>query len=289
MRTAVSKLSPAKQDPGPDQEPILPQDVLCRLLKLDRLGLQFLGPQMMRLLAVRALNRLYGDLAHLQGLAFVDEAIRRLGFEYQVPAEDLRRVPRAGRLVVVANHPCGGIDGLIMIQLLSRLRSDFKMMAAFTLGYLPALRERLIIVNQYNAGPQDINVAGLRETLRHLETEGCVGVFPAGGSSLPRWPLGPLDDLPWAPSIGRVVLRSRADVLPVYFGGSNGPFFNLLGYLRRDVRRSLVVRALFGHRGEVIPLRLRPVVRARELAACGNAEEVVEFLRACVYHPAQAR
>lgn len=263
---------------------------LAGALKLDRLGLGFLAAPLMRWLDIERLNRTYARIAQAEGRQFLDTALEVLEIDYRVSARDLARVPRSGAFVALPNHPYGGIDGLILLHLLSGLRADFRVMANVHLRSMPVLASFLILVNQYrDLGTREVNVSGILRCLRHLRGGGSLGVFAAGAVAVRERLGGPLRDQPWHPTIGRIVARSGAAVLPVFFEGSNGRLFDLLGLVHPPLRRYLLSVELFRRAGSTVPVRIGPVVGPERIAACRDNDELMQLLYARTWELADPR
>jgi acyltransferase-like protein len=112
---------------------VKPKDILKANPYLAYLGGENLAKFIMYVLRFSKLNRLYGQIADKQGIEFVDELIKILEINYEFDADELRKVPKTGAFIVVANHPFGGLDAILLIKILSLVRPDVKVMANFLL------------------------------------------------------------------------------------------------------------------------------------------------------------
>ena len=125
-------------------------------------------------------NALYDRIKMYKGKAFFDAFIRERGLKYIVFEEDLAKIPKTGAFIIVSNHPLGAIDGILMCKIISDIRPDFKIMGNFLLEKIEPMKEFVIPVNPFGGERKSIrsSATGMRETLKHLEAGGCVGMFP---------------------------------------------------------------------------------------------------------------
>ena len=129
---------------------------------------------------------------------FGTRALAALSVSADVPSEHVHHLPSSGAIVVVANHPLGAIDGLLLISLLSRVRSDIKLLGNSVLRYVPALRPYLLQVDVFGgARSAGRNGIALRQAMRWLDRGGCLVVFPAGEVAHQATSDGRTLDSPW--------------------------------------------------------------------------------------------
>ncbi len=233
-----------------------------------------------RLLAVDRLDEVYAQLADEgDSDCFLEAALTALGVSFVVAAGDVATVPAEGPLVVVANHPFGGVEGLVLARLLRGRRADVKLMANHLLSAVPQLASLLIEVDPFgHAGSTAANVAGLRRTLRWLGSGGAVVVFPAGAVAHLHLRQRAVLDPPWSDTVARLVKSSGATVLPVHVAGGNGALFQVAGLIHPALRTALLPRQLVRPRRQEVQLRLGTPISATELAALDDTT-ATRFLR----------
>lgn len=223
-----------------------------------------------------------------RGMSFADAALEVLEVALRADPDDLARVPAGGGLIVVANHPYGGLEGLALASLLSRVRdggaANVKLMGNYLLEVFEGLRPQLIPVDPFAGSPR--NASGLREAVRHVSGGGCLVVFPAGEvSSLHLRELRVVDP-PWQRGVGLLIRRTRATVLPVYIPGGNGALFHAAGLLHPRLRTALLPRATLARRGRAMHIRIGRPLPARKLAELAKSDTddaLMEQLRARTY------
>lgn len=204
-----------------------------------RLLARMFGPLAERALCFPSLNAIYDRaLLDKEEKIFPDKILDAMGVKMEIGGGG--SLP-PGPVVVVANHPFGGIEGLLMLSLLSRMRGDVKVMANSMLGIMPDLREHFFFVNPFGgAKAKRDNLLSMKNCIRHLEGGGVLGVFPAGEVSSVDLRKGFVRDIEWSETIAKLVRRAKASVVPVYFHGHNGGFFNAAGLVHPRLRTLLL-------------------------------------------------
>lgn len=250
------------------------------------------GPLLERLLALPGLNRVYHDALDqpADGL-FAARVLEALHVRFEVDDAELAQIPRHGPLIVVANHPFGGVEGLILSVLLRRVRPDVRLMANFLLGRIPELRGEFVLVDPF--GGRDAarrNVAAIRAATRWVAEGGALGVFPAGEVSHLTLRDGCVTDPAWSETIGRLALRTRAAVVPVFFEGRNRSLFQIAGLLHPRLRTILLPREFLNKRSRSFQVRVGGAIAAERLAEIAAAERrapaarrVTDYLRLRTY------
>jgi putative hemolysin len=192
---------------------------------------------------------------------FVAAALRHIGVEIDVEPADIAQIPNHGRLIVVANHPFGCVEGLILCHILANVRHDVRLLANYLLQPLQPLRQKLILVDPFG-GPTAAaaNVLPMRRALRWLKTEGALAMFPAGEVAHWRMPAGRITETPWSAAAARLVRLSHAPVLPVYFGGKNSALFNMAGLVHARLRTAMLARELRRLNGRTIGVHIGTVI-----------------------------
>ncbi|MEW9572179.1 lysophospholipid acyltransferase family protein [Rhodanobacter sp. Si-c] len=187
--------------------------------------------------------------AGLRGFAFVEAGLRYLQLRYDVDGQALARIPPKGPLLIVANHPCGGLDALALLDMVGRVRRDVRIIANEVLALVEPLAELLLPVRVFGGSA---GAASLRRVGRALRAGGCVIVFPAGEVSR----LGPrgVRDPHWRPGFLRFARRAAAPVLPVRIEARNSVLFYGISALWRPASTALLAREMFARRQR--PVRL---------------------------------
>jgi putative hemolysin len=211
-------------------------------------------------------------------------AVRSLGITVRYSEGRLAAVPRRGPLVVVANHPFGVVDGLVVCHLIASVRTDFKVVAMSTLCRVPEVRDHVLPINF--AGTREAVTASARSRRAArslLGAGGCLIIFPAGAVSTARRVFGPADDADWHPFAGRLIIDHEAAVLPVRFEGKNSLLFQLASRLSPTLRLSLLLQEAAGRIGTAVDAHLGDVLPFEALRRFEDPKALVDQLRAVTY------
>ncbi|HMB77594.1 MAG TPA: lysophospholipid acyltransferase family protein [Kiloniellaceae bacterium] len=224
--------------------------------------------------------QLHGD----KTASFWDEAVKRLGLKLDCDMTALAKIPKSGPLVVVANHPFGVIDGLVLCHLVSRIRPDIKVMAHEVLLRAPEIREFILPISFTGSRAARVgNIESCRRAIAHVKSGGPLVIFPSGGIATAERLFGRAVDLPWQPFAARVMIAARATVLPVYFEGQNSHLFQAVSRLSQPGREALLMREAARRIGSAVPLRIGAPIPFETLERMGDAEAILHQLRQITY------
>jgi putative hemolysin len=241
----------------------------------------FAKPALEHILRWQELSYLYSCVNQADDAGQIWERIlQSLNVIYQVAPEDLANIPNKGPLVVVANHPYGGIEGVILAALLRSVRTDVKVMANQVLCTFPALRDSLIPVDPFgNQASARYNVRGLKAAIGWLREGGALVVFPAGEVAHLDVNQLAITDPYWHEAIGAIVRRTSAAAIPVFFTGHNGPVFQLLGMVHPLLRTVMLPSELLNKRNHVFQVRIGHRLSPQRLSAFSSDAEITAYLR----------
>ncbi|TVP79217.1 MAG: lysophospholipid acyltransferase family protein [Puniceicoccaceae bacterium] len=254
-------------------------------VKILRPGL----PLLERLMGIRGVNQIYAAVhAQLEDTeddpAFFMKTLRVMGVHFELDNADFERIPKTGPLIVVANHPFGGVDGVVLGALLKGLRTDAKLMGNYLLANMEGIRGGIVEVNPFgNEDAARANLNGMRQAIRLLREGGCLGAFPAGEVSSLHLRSRAVVDPPWTTHMVNLAIKTEAQVLPVYFQGRNSAFFQLAGLLHPRVRTALLGREFSRARGRAIKIKVGALIDPKRLAEFENKAAATEYLRLKTY------
>ena len=207
------------------------------------------------------LKRLYlHNQAHPRlGESFWQACVRLLELKPRYDVAALGRIPKTGPVVVVANHPYGVLDGILISWLIEKVRSDFLVIVHSALLRAPEGRDNLLPVD-FSETPEAraTNLATRAAARERLEKGGVVIVFPAGmiSTAPDRLGLRPAREYPWQPFIAQLIQRSRATVVPVWFGGQNSRLFQIASHINGALRLALIFHEVRIRIGAMIDIRI---------------------------------
>lgn len=184
------------------------------------------------------------------GAPFWPKAIRHMGIRIDTPDDEIARIPAIGPVVVVANHPSGLVDGMVMAEMVNRVRSDFKILTRSLLTGIPEVEEFMIPVpfpHEDNARALSLQMRD--ETMKHLRAGGVIILFPAGKVAMSETWWGPAVEAEWNVFTHKIVRSSGATIVPIFFPGQNSRLFLIANKLSDTIRQGLLLyeikRALF--------------------------------------------
>ena len=222
--------------------------------------------------------------------AFVDVALRELQVQLDLPPFEEENIPATGPVVIPANHPYGGLDGLTAIATIGRRRRDLRILTNPDLAQLDGLGSLMIPVDPFGgAKAKRANVAGMRKAVRWIEDGGALLIFPAGEVSHLHLRTLSITDPPWSATAARLIRLSGAPVVPMYFGGANSALFQLAGMVHPRLRTLLLPHELGNKLGARVSIRLGPPLAAAKLAAFETDEQLAAHLRLKTYLLAGAK
>lgn len=243
---------------------------------------RLLGAGLEKVLGLHCCRNIYRRIADVdEPAAFAQAALSSLMVEWQADGEGLEGIPERGPAIVVANHPFGGVEGLVLLAALHRRRPDVKLLANHLLGRMPGLRNALIPVNVF--GNARANLGALRAALKWVGSGGLLVIFPAGEVSHLQLRRREVADPPWHENIGRLVRQCRAPVVPVYFPGGNDWLFQAAGLLHPRLRTALLARALLKCRGRRLGMQVGRAIAWQRLDKLNSDRELIDYLRLRTY------
>src|SRR5262245_3459900 len=205
-------------------------------------------------LGISTLRTLYRrvQLERAAGEPFEHRALCVLGIEPQVDESDLSSIPGRGPVVIAANHPHGAVDGLLLLDLVRRVRPDVRVLANRLLDRIPELHDSCFFVDPFD-GPDAAarSRAGLRAAHVWLRRGGALVVFPAGEVGHMRVN-GAVVDTPWKSTFERLASASGARIVPAFIEGGNSRLFYAAGVVHPRIRTALLGRELLKKRGRTI-------------------------------------
>lgn len=220
-----------------------------------------------------------------QGADFWQVMAERYGLGVEVTGGALSNIPQTGPLVLIANHPYGILDGLIMGLLLSRIRSDFRILAHNVFKRAEEI-DRIILPVDFSETKEaaKANLRTRAEALRYLGDGGAIGVFPGGTVSTAARPFGAPMDPGWRNFTARMIAKSDATVVPVFFAGHNSRLFQLASHLHYSLRMGLMIREFKRHARRPVRLVIGAPIPQADLAPLRESpKQMMDFLRRATY------
>lgn len=260
---------------------------ILKASKLDRfggnLGGSLVAKLVMHIMRLNKINKLYADVYNDDPQEFLDRLIDALGVTIEINEEDLQKIPAEGAFITISNHPFGGLDGIILIKLLSKIRPDYKVMANFLLKKIVPIKDYFLGVNPFEGVKSVSSAGGLKEALRHLSEGKPLGLFPAGEVSAYQADSNTVEDKEWSMSVLKLIRKANVPVIPIYFKGSNSMLFQLLGMIHPVLRTVKLPSELLNKKNRGVRLRIGSPISVREQNSFVDLGQYGKFLRAKTY------
>ena len=246
-----------------------------------------------KVLTIRAIEWLTGKITLLRlirrfeqqgparGLAFWQRAIDVMGIALTTPPDQIARIPKTGAVVVVANHPHGLVDGLVMARLVMQVRGDFKILTRSLLTGIEEIAYHMVPVPfPHEEDSLEKGLEMRRIAMDHLAEGGVVILFPSGQVATSVDFFGAAIEAEWNVFTAKMVQRSGAVVLPIFFPGQNSRAYQIANKLSPTLRQGLLLHevayALNKPQGPVIGA---PISRAEIEPWAANPRGFVAWLR----------
>lgn len=230
------------------------------------------------------LNELYDKLAMLGPEAFIPKIFETLQISIDCLEKDLEKVPKSGPFIIVSNHPIGALDGLVLIEIIGKLRPDLKVMANFLLEHVEELQEFFIGVNPFDHKVnRKSSFQGIKKAVNHLNEGRPLAIFPSGEVSTFQFESRTISDTSWSKQSIKLIQKCGVPVIPLFFDGSNSNSFHLLGMIHPALRTLRLPKELIKKKGQTIRMRIGSAISPSSLAAFQSNEVLGKYLRARVY------
>jgi len=258
---------------------------VAKAINADKYGFlgTFLGWILMKILKISTLNKFYKRSKHLSDVDFLDAVLDEFEIKFEIPEEDMKRLPKDGAYITISNHPLGGIDGILLLKLMLEQRSDFKIIANFLLHRIEPLKPYIMPVNPFEDRKDAANsIAGFKNAILHLREGHPLGVFPAGEVSTYRD--GKLVvDKEWEIPAMKLIQKAEVPVVPIYFHAKNSRLFYRLSKLSDTLRTAKLPSELFTQKRRVIKVRVGKPISVKAQKEHPSLPEFSEFLRRKTY------
>ncbi|MCB1197368.1 MAG: lysophospholipid acyltransferase family protein [Deltaproteobacteria bacterium] len=220
---------------------------------------------------------------------FIQNTLSYYNINLEYIEEHLERISSSGPTVVVANHPFGGMEGLILPYLLLSVRKDVRILANPVLKAFPSLDSLFLYVAPYQT--QEAyrnNIQATKKAFQWLKSGGMLVVFPAGEVSHITWNNWTVRDPNWSNSIVRMVRKTNANVIPMFFHNRNSSFFQAAGLIHPKLRTALLPSELLNKRDQTIRISIGKKISYAKIPFELNDTEIASYLRFRTYMLAQS-
>jgi len=258
---------------------------ISQVIGLQKLGFlgSFVGWIILRILRISAINKIYDNNKNKSDLDFLNGILDDCKIKVEIPEEDLKRIPKEGPFITISNHPLGGIDGVLLLKLVTEKRADYKIVANFLLHRVAPLKPYVMPVNPFETRKDaKSSVAGIKSALLHLREGKPLGIFPAGEVSTHKD--GKLNvDKPWEEGAIKLIKKANVPVIPIYFHAKNSRLFYFLSKFSDTLRTAKLPSEVIQQRGRVIKVRIGKPISVKDQDAFKALPDFYKFIRRKTY------
>ena len=202
-----------------------------------------------------SINQFLSQNSHLKGIEFVDAVLDYFDFDYTVSSSDLQNIPTSGKVVIIANHPLGGLDALCLLRLISQIRQDIKIVANDFLAGFDALNSLLIPIDNYKLRQSKNDIKKIYEALNNEEA---VIIFPAGEVS--RASTKGIKDPNWNKGFLNFAQNTNAPILPIFLDAKNSKTFYTISLLNKTFSTLLLSHEMFKKKSKRINIKIGQII-----------------------------
>ena len=263
---------------------------VAKVMNLDKFG--FLGTSMgwivLKTTKLSVINKEYDKRKDMTAPQFIDSLLKAFEINFEIPEEDLKRIPKSGPFITISNHPLGGIDGMILLKLLLSRREDFKVIANFLLQRIDPLQPYIMPVNPFEEHKEaQSSTKGIKEAILHLRDGKPLGIFPAGEVSTYR-DHRMIVDRQWDPAAMKLIQKAKVPVIPIYFHAKNSTFFYRLASISDILRTAKLPSEMLSQKKRKIKVRIGNAIQPQDIQEISSVESLTAFLRRKTYMLANA-
>lgn len=233
------------------------------------------------------LHKSYNNALHFmetQNMNFWEAAVIALDLKLDFAHEQIEKIPKEGPLVIVANHPFGVIDGIVIGHLVNLVRSDFKIMTNSMLCQAKDLASYLLPVDFANTkAAKQQNLLTRQQAKQQVEEGKCLVLFPAGGVSTTQGFKLKATDFPWQVFTSELIHAGKADVVPLFFHGQNSLLFQWVSQISMVLRYSLLIHEAQNKKGKELKINIGETIPYEQLANIKKRKVLVTQLRDKTY------
>ena len=176
------------------------------------------------------------------GQPFWKQALDLLGINLLTKQSEITKIPKKGSLVITANHPHGLVDGMVLAELIGKVRTDYKILTRSLLTGVKQIDQFMIPVpfdHEENALKKSLEMR--KRAMDHLENGGVVVIFPSGKVASSETMFGDVVEGDWNPFTAKLIQKSGANVVPIFFPGSNSRIYQIANQISATLRQGLLI------------------------------------------------
>ncbi len=216
------------------------------------------------------------------GAGLLDSGLTYLDTKLTIQNEQLlKTIPKIGPIIFVSNHPLGGLDGMLLTQMLLKIRPDLKVLTNEMLLAFPEFSDLFIGVDVLNPNKQKQNAKGILKLSKHIGNNGAALIFPAGIVSKIILKDFSIQEQSWSPMVARLIKKHQANCMPIYIDAQNRLPFYLSGHIHKRLRTALLGREMLAKKHSSIQVIIGSLIKYDELLETKDTVAISEYLKLC--------
>ncbi len=260
---------------------LIPKKSIAKILRLKESN-PIVG-WLSKMTKISEVNQIYSDLLSHQGFDFIEALMKRLNITVQLNQGGLDGIPTEGPCVVICNHPFGAMDGVSILQILKDVRPDVKVMANFLLKEIEPIESFFLDVNPFENVTDKSSVSGIKQCLLHVNSGGCLVVFPAGEVSSYQLDARSVVDGKWSQSVFKLIQKTKATIVPVFYDGRNSNLFLFLSWIHPYLRTMALPSEMMKKKNGIIQAVIGAPIPHQDWSIIDETTRLNRFIRAKVY------
>ncbi len=226
-----------------------------------------------------SINRFLEQNSHLKGFEFVDAVLDYFDFDYTVSSNDIQNIPSSGKVVIIANHPLGGLDALCLLRLISQVRKDVRIVANDFLVGFESLNSLMIPIDNYKLRQSKKDIKQIYDA---LDNEEAVIIFPAGEVS--RATSKGIKDPSWSKGFLNFAKNTNSPILPIFLNAKNSRTFYTMSVFNKTFSTLLLSHEMFKKKSKRINIKIGEIIPSENIIPKGiNKKFVVNLYRKHLY------
>jgi putative hemolysin len=260
---------------------LIPKRSIAKLIRLKETN-PIVG-WLSKMTKIEEVNKMYHDLFSYQGFDFIEALMKRLNISIQLNQRGLDGIPKEGPCVVICNHPFGAMDGVSILHILKEVRPDVKVMANFLLKEIKPIESFFLDVNPFENLSSKSSISGIKQCLQHVQSGGCLVIFPAGEVSSYQLDAKSVVDGKWSASVFKLIQRTQATIVPVFYDGRNSNLFLFLSWIHPYLRTMALPSEMLKKKNGVIHAIIGNPIPHQDWSIVEDTTRLNRFIRAKVY------
>ncbi|MCT7636889.1 lysophospholipid acyltransferase family protein [Aliarcobacter butzleri] len=226
-----------------------------------------------------SINQFLSQNSHLKGFDFVDAVLDYFDFDYTVSSNDLQNIPSTGKVIIIANHPLGGLDALCLLKLVGQIRKDVKILANDFLVGFEALHSLMIPLDNFKDRQSKESIKKIYEALKNEEA---IIIFPAGEVSRAT-PKG-IKDPAWNKGFLNFAKNSNSAILPIFLDAKNSKTFYTISLINKTFSTLLLSNEMFNKKSKNINIKIGQIIPSENITPKGlNKDFLVNLYKKHLY------